>query len=74
MPALKPFLSYKFADQEFVERVYYLLSKQGVSPFYWPVHGRAGELIEELRKPIDDCDSLVAFLGSKMGWDAKTGD
>lgn len=67
MPALKPFLSYKFADQEFVERVYYLLSKQGVSPFYWPVHGRAGELIEELRKPIDDCDSLVAFLGSK--WD-----
>ena len=67
MPAIKPFLSYKFADQEFVERVYYLLSKQGASPFYWPVHGRAGELNKELRKPIDECDSMIAFLGSR--WD-----
>jgi 6-phosphofructokinase 1 len=67
MPFTKPFFSYKFADQKFIEWVYFLLSKQGIEPFYWPIHGRAGSLPGLLAQQIDECDSMVAFLGTKGG-------
>ena len=67
MESRNPFFSYKFADQEFVELVYYMLSKQGITPFYWPIHGRAGSLSGLLADQIDACDSMVAFLGANGG-------
>jgi len=74
MPSRKPFLSYKFvdeevefADQKFVDWVYFMLSKQGISPIYWPLHGRAGQLHEELGDQINECDGMVALLGAVWG-------
>jgi len=74
MPVRRPFLSYKFvdedvvfADQKFVDWVYFMLSKQGISPFYWPLHGRAGNLHEELAESINGCDGMVALLGATWG-------
>jgi 6-phosphofructokinase 1 len=74
MPAKKPFISYKFVDekvefvdQKFVDWIYFMLSKQGISPFYWPLHGRAGNLNEELARSIDACDGMVALLGPIWG-------
>ncbi len=74
MPIRKPFLSYKFvdekvefADQKFVDWVYFMLSKQGISPFYWPLHGRAGNLNQKLAEQINECDGMVALLGSVWG-------
>jgi TIR domain len=67
--ALRLFLSYKFADQSFVELVYYCLSKQGIDLFNWPLQGRAGYLSEELSRPIDDCDGMIAFIGAE--WSGK---
>ncbi|MGA7341196.1 MAG: 6-phosphofructokinase [Terracidiphilus sp.] len=74
MPAKKPFLSYKFvdeqrefADQRFVDWVYFMLSKQGLDPFYWPLHGRAGDLNQELAASINECDGMVALFGEVWG-------
>jgi 6-phosphofructokinase 1 len=74
MPIKNPFLSYKFvdeeiefADQKFIDWVYFMLLKQGISPFYWPLHGRAGCLDQELAKSIDGCDGMIALLGAKWG-------
>lgn len=64
---MKLFLSYKFKDQQFVELVYYILSRQGLELFYWPLHGQARPLTEELRRPIDDADDMIAFLGAEWG-------
>ncbi len=61
---MKLFLSYKFADQEFVELVYYMLSKQAVELFYWPRHGRHGDVDKLLVEPLDECEGMIAFLGA----------
>jgi len=58
---------YEFANQKFVDWVYFILSKQGINPFYWPLHGRAGDLNEELAEAIDGCDGMVALLGDIWG-------
>jgi 6-phosphofructokinase 1 len=64
---MKLFLSFKFDDQEFIELVYYMLSKQAVDLFYWPRHGRHGVVNELLVKPLDECDGMIAFLGAEWG-------
>lgn len=64
---MKLFLSYKFANQQFVELVYYILSRQGLELFYWPRHGQAQPLNTELRESIDAADGMIAFLGAEWG-------
>jgi 6-phosphofructokinase 1 len=74
MSVKKPFLSYKFVDeqfefenQKFVDWVYFMLSKQGIDSFYWPVDGRAGVLNQTLAEAINSCDGMVALLGDTWG-------
>lgn len=65
---MKLFLSYKFDDQEFVELVHYVLSKQpAVELYYWPVQGRPGVIDRVLTDALNTCDLMIAFLGAELG-------
>ena len=65
MPKL--FLSYNFADQQFVDLVYHMLKKQGLELDYWPEEGAAGDLNPILTEKIDNCRGMVDFLGGTYG-------
>jgi len=53
MESRNPFFSYKFADQEFVELVYYMLSKQGITILL--AHSRPGRLSFRPARGSDRC-------------------
>jgi hypothetical protein len=65
---MKIFLSYCFADDSFIQRVYYLLRTQpNLLAFYYSADKRAGPFPDRIKREITQATGFVAFLGEQLG-------
>lgn len=62
------FLSYRFADEPFVQEVNYLLKKQpDLETFFYAQDRRTGRWLQQLMEELRRASGFVLFLGSELG-------
>jgi 6-phosphofructokinase 1 len=66
--AMRLFLSYRFADERFVQKVNYYLSKQqALEPYCFADEKHTEVWVKEVSARLTEADAFILFVGSEIG-------